>query len=84
MTGNMNPDASHGAGTISIWFFIGVCLLVDGVIILAAGVYELIQPPPVEARVVLFQYHASVWWGAMLAALGAFYCWHFLPSRTGR
>jgi drug/metabolite transporter (DMT)-like permease len=78
----MNPDASHRGEAISIWFFIGICLLVDGVLILGAGVYELIQPRPLEARVVLFQYHASVWWGAMLAALGAFYCRHFAPSRT--
>jgi FtsH-binding integral membrane protein len=78
----MSPDTSHGAGTISIWFFIGISLLVNGVIILGAGVYELIQPPPPEARVVLFQLHASLWWGAMLAALGAFYCLHFAPSRA--
>jgi len=77
----MNADTSHGR-TISIWFFIGISLLVNGVVIFGAGVYELIQPPPPEVRVVLFQYHASVWWGAMLAALGGFYCRHFSPSRT--
>ena len=36
--------------SISIWFFIGLSLLVNGVIIFGAGVYELIQPPPPEAR----------------------------------
>jgi len=70
--------------TISIWFFIGISLLVNGVIIFAAGIYELIQPPPPEVRVVLYQYHAGVWWGAMLAVAGAVYCWHFAPSRTNR
>jgi FtsH-binding integral membrane protein len=69
--------------SISIWFFIGLSLLVSGVIIFGAGVYELIQPPPPEARVVLYQLHASVWWGALLALLGAFYCWHFAPHREG-
>ena len=69
--------------SISIWFFIGLSLLVNGVIIFGAGVYELIQPPPPEARVVLYQLHASVWWGALLALLGAFYCWHFAPHREG-
>jgi hypothetical protein len=67
--------------SISIWFFIGLSLLVNGVIIFGAGVYELIQPPPPEVRVVLYQLHASVWWGALLALLGAFYCWHFSPQR---
>ena len=80
----MSSDTSHGTGTISIWFFIGISLLVNGVIILGAGVYEFIQPPTPEVRVVLYQYHASVWWGAMLAALGAFYSLHFAPSRTNK
>ena len=77
----MNPDTSHAPAPISIWFFIGISLLVDGVLIFAAGVSELIQPPPPEMRVVLYQFHASVGWGALLAALGAFYCWHFAPWR---
>jgi hypothetical protein len=69
--------------SISIWFFIGLSLLVNGVIIFGAGVYELIYPPPPEARVVLYQLHASVWWGALLALLGGFYCRHFAPQREG-
>lgn len=69
-------------GALSIWFFIGLSLLVNGVIIFGAGLYELIQPPPAEVRVVLYQYHASVWWGALLTLLGAIYSWRFAPSRT--
>ena len=67
----------HG---ISIWFFIGVSLLVNGILITGAGVWELILPP--EHRVVLFQYHASIWWGALLLLLGVLYCWRFAPRRT--
>lgn len=78
----MSSDTAKSGMTISIWFFIGISLLVNGVIIFGAGVYELFQPPPADARVVLFQYHAGLWWGAVLAVLGAFYCWHFAPSRT--
>jgi FtsH-binding integral membrane protein len=65
---------------ISIWFFIGVSLLVNGILITGAGVWELISPP--EHRVVLFQYHASIWWGALLLLLGVLYCWRFAPRRT--
>ncbi|MGA7908252.1 MAG: hypothetical protein WCA16_12670 [Candidatus Sulfotelmatobacter sp.] len=68
------------ASSISIWFFIGISLLVNGVLILGAGVYELIHPP--QFPPVLFQLHASVWWGAILTLLGASYCWHFAPSRA--
>jgi len=67
---------AHG---ISIWFFIGVSLLVNGVLITAAGIWELVSPP--VHPVVLFQYHANVWWGALLLLLGLFYCVHFAPKR---
>jgi hypothetical protein len=66
----------HG---ISIWFFIGLSLLVNGILITGAGIWELIYPP--ENRVVLFQYHASVWWGALLLLLGVLYCVRFAPRR---
>lgn len=62
---------------ISIWFFIGVALFVNGVLILGAGIYELIRPP--EVRVVLYQLHANVWWGAILSIFGALYCVKFRP-----
>jgi hypothetical protein len=31
--------------------------------------------------VVLFNLHASVWWGALLAGVGAFYCIYFAPGK---
>jgi hypothetical protein len=66
--------------TISIWFFIGFCLLVTGGLIFAAGLYELAHPP--QYTVVLFNLHASIWWGGLLFALGIFYCLHFSPWRA--
>ena len=66
-------------GAISIWFFIGFSLLVNGALILGAGLYELFHPP--EVRVVLFDLHASVWWGGLLAAIGAGYCIYYLPGK---
>ena len=65
---------------VSIWFFIGVSLLVDGVLILAAGIYQVVNPP-VNPGVVLFQLHANVWWGAVLLLIGLFYCLYFRPRR---
>ena len=59
-------------GSISIWFFIGISLLVNGLLIFGAGIYELFHTP--LAPVVLFHLHASVWWGGILALLGAGYC----------
>jgi hypothetical protein len=66
-------------GSISIWFFIGLSLLVNGVVILGAGVYELFNSP--EQPVVLFRLHAGVWWGALLTIIGAVYCIYFAPGK---
>ena len=65
---------------ISIWFFIGVSLAVNGALILAAGIYQLVNPP-IEPGVVLFNLHAGVWWGAVLLAIGLVYCIKFAPGR---
>ena len=63
---------------ISIWFFIGFSLLVDGALILAAGIYQLLNPPA-EIHIQLYNLHANVWWGAILAVLGLIYCVYFRP-----
>lgn len=68
-------------GGISIWFFIGLSLLVNGVLITAAGVWEVLHPPALEKQVVLFHYHANVWWGALLLVFGLIYCVKYSPSR---
>ncbi|MGA9511916.1 MAG: hypothetical protein WBV55_25075 [Candidatus Sulfotelmatobacter sp.] len=65
---------------ISIWFFIGVSLAVNGALILAAGIYQLVNPPA-NPSVVLFHLHANVWWGAVLLAIGILYSVRFAPRR---
>jgi uncharacterized membrane protein HdeD (DUF308 family) len=54
-------------------------LLAYGVVILAAGLWELSHPlahPPA-----LSQLHAPIWWGALLAISGGFYTVKFWPRR---
>jgi hypothetical protein len=63
---------------ISVWFFIGVLLLIYGALILGTGLYELTSPP--ERVVVLQNLHMNVWWGALILALGAGYSWFFRPG----
>jgi hypothetical protein len=67
---------------ISIWFFIGLMLLVYGVLIMGAGVYELSSPP--ERPVELADWHASIWWGALLVILGIVYTYGFAPRARGK
>ena len=67
----------HRPGMVSIWFFIGVLLLIYGALILGAGVLEINSPS--AHRVVLAELHAGVWWGALLLILGAFDSIRFYP-----
>ena len=65
---------------ISIWFFVGLLLLAYGVVILATGIAEWSDPPPV----VRADLHAPVWWGMLLIAIGAFYVYRFSPKKGSR
>ena len=70
----------HGS-RIPIWFFIGVLLVVYGVMIFGYGIVELMTgnyPPLVE----LTNLHTPIWWGALLTILGAFYVVKFRPTRA--
>lgn len=67
----------HGSG-IPIWFFIGVLLLIYGVMIFGYGVYELVSGN--LANVQLAHLHTPVWWGGLMAVLGVFYTVKFHPN----
>jgi hypothetical protein len=64
---------------VSIWFFVGILLLVYGVLITGSGIYEFAAPP--IRPVVLAELHAGVWWGLLLIVLGSFYTYRFSPRR---
>jgi len=70
----------HKPGMVSIWFLIGLLLIAYGVLILGAGLYEYFVPPSQPPA--LFELRASIWWGALVLAIGAFYCWRFEPRKT--
>jgi hypothetical protein len=66
-------------GSLSIWFFIGLSLAVNGAVIFARGMYELVSPP--EHPVVLYNLHANIWWGGVLLVLGVLFSLRFAPPR---
>lgn len=63
---------------ISIWFFIGSLLLIYGVIITIANIYEVISPS-MERHVVLQEINFGVWWGIILMIIGLVYFIAFRP-----
>jgi hypothetical protein len=70
-------DTEH---QVPIWFFIGVTLLIYGIIICGTGLYTLVDPSLVEG-IAMSELHPAIWWGALMAVIGAFYCRRFNPWR---
>jgi hypothetical protein len=60
---------------ISIWLFIGSLLLVYGLLIFGAGIYELSHP----IHKTLSELHAPIWWGGLLVVMGLVYILIFRP-----
>ncbi len=60
---------------IPVWFFVGVILLIYGLIILATGLIEFSHPP----ATVLSNLHPAIWWGALLTVIGAIYVKLYRP-----
>ncbi|MGH9534675.1 MAG: hypothetical protein ACRD2E_07440 [Terriglobales bacterium] len=63
-----------------IWFFVGALLLLYGLIILGAGIYQFSHLP----HTVLAKDHASFWGGLGLTIFGAAFTWGFWPRRKGK
>lgn len=63
---------------IPVWFFVGVILLIYGVIILGTGIYEFSSPPPT----VLAKTHPAIWWGALLTVIGGIYVYAYMPKKS--
>ena len=61
---------------IPVWFFVGLLLLIYGVLIFISGLTEWSHPP----ETVLSNLHAAIWWGALLIVLGGIYCLMFRPK----
>lgn len=51
-----------------IWYFVGLILMIIGLLILFTGLYQLVYPP--EIKTVLSETHPGIWWGAVMIAFG--------------
>ena len=69
---------SEGHRMVPVWFFVGVILLIYGVIILATGIYEFSHPP----ATVLADLHPAVWWGVLLTIVGGVYVHLYRPRKS--
>ena len=69
----MNDDQHR----ITVWFFIGVTLLIIGLLITGFGLFAWVTG--VVGTTVLANLHPEIWWGGLLVVIGAWYTWRFRP-----
>lgn len=60
-----------------IWYFVGLILMVIGVLIFAVGIFQAINPP--DTLKILSDTHPGIWWGAVMAIFGTIM---FLKTRN--
>ena len=58
-------------GMRSIWFFVGLIMLMIGILVFLAGIYNLINPTNQDIK--LTDLHTNIWWGALIAITGLIY-----------
>ncbi len=58
-------------GMRSIWYFVGLIMLIIGIIVFAAGIYDLLNPT--NQNIKLTNLHTNIWWGAVIAFTGLIY-----------
>jgi asparagine N-glycosylation enzyme membrane subunit Stt3 len=63
---------------IPVWFFVGVILVLYGLLILGSGIYQVSHPP----ATVLAHLRPALWWGALLAIIGVIYIYLFRPRKS--
>lgn len=51
---------------LPVWFFIGIILILYGVMIFFEGLYDLSHP----TGTVLEQLHPAIWWGIIMVVVG--------------
>jgi hypothetical protein len=73
----------HKHHMIPVWFFVGVILLIYGLIILGTGIYEF-SGPPLEAlaKMPAAIRHPALWWGALLTIIGGVYVYLYMPKKS--
>lgn len=65
-------------GLRTIWYLVGIVIVIMGVLVLLAGFIDLFSPSPPET--VLADLHPGIWWGIIMVVTGGI----FLFSNKGK
>lgn len=58
-------------GLKTIWYFVGIVLLLMGALVFISGILHLINPP--LKQTVLSELHPALWWGGLMMIMGLIY-----------
>jgi len=58
-------------GLKTIWYFVGIVLLLMGALVFISGIVLLINPP--AKPTVLAELHPALWWGGLMMIMGFIY-----------
>ena len=62
---------------IPVWFFVGILLLIYGLVIFISGIYWYIN----TADIIAGHLHAGIWWGSLMIILGIYFVIKYLPNK---
>ena len=65
---------SENEKMLPIWFFVGLMLIMVGIIVTATGINYLFNP---QDKTVLAHLNPNLWWGAIILVLGLLF---FIPT----
>jgi hypothetical protein len=65
-------------GLRTIWYLVGIVIIVMGGLVLLAGFIDVLSPSPPET--VLADLHPGIWWGIIMVVIGG----AFLFSNKGK
>jgi FtsH-binding integral membrane protein len=54
-----------------IWYFVGLMLSAMGIVVLAAGIANYLNPP--ARATILSHLHPALWWGMVMIIVGLIY-----------
>jgi len=61
----------------TIWYFVGIILIIMGGLVFLSGIVQFIAPP--LKSTVLAETYPAIWWGALMVVVGLIY---FLTNRN--
>ena len=54
---------------IPVWFFVGILLIIYGLVIFISGIYWFINP----IDIIIGYLHADIWWGLLMMIIGSYF-----------